>query len=165
MSRTQEQTIKKSASIMGITVEEYKARAEKSEKRCAGCRVWKQKSEFPRDNSRKDGIGLHCKLCRSTMGILKRQKARAAAPPAPPRVKKKRPSRAKVKPVVVVDVQPDEMAEFVPTRAERVAKVAGGIAEFKAYIEWRKSAKHLTDVPEVGCLDRLEVVEASNDYE
>lgn len=158
MNLTQEQAIKKAARIMGITVEEYNQHAANGEKRCATCKKWKrakcdeegQESEFPLDRSRKDGIGIHCKVCRASMAMRRRQAIRAAAPPKEPRVKKPKRSRAKAKPIVADVVQPDEAVEVKPTRAERVAKVAGDIADFKAYIEWRKSAKRLTDLSFIG---------------
>ena len=60
---TKEQIENRSAGVMGITIEEYRARQANSEKRCSKCRTWKKKSEFPLDRSRKDGSGARCHQC------------------------------------------------------------------------------------------------------
>lgn len=47
-------------------------------KTCTKCKIEKNKSEFPKDIQKKDGIGSHCKFCRSISTRLWRENNRDA---------------------------------------------------------------------------------------
>lgn len=73
-----ERMIKRGATIMRITVAEYREHLEKEEKRCTGsCKEWKHKSQFPLDATRSDGRGCRCLACNNE--YRKAKEARMAA--------------------------------------------------------------------------------------